>query len=113
MKAKYVRIGKNVKKYRAIAEWKQAELAEKTGFTTSHIGQIETASGIPSVEALIKIADALGVTMDEICYGSVKNSAGYLADEFNRLTEGMDIHQKRCAIDMAVAVWEHLCKFNK
>jgi len=37
------------------------QLAEMTSYSRNHIQQIETACAIPSVDALIDIADALNI----------------------------------------------------
>ena len=113
MGADYVQLGKNVRKYRRIADLTQAQLANLTGYTESHIGSIEKANGIPSYEALVKIADALNVTMDQLSYGSIRNWNGYLAQEYLRLTEGLDKEDEQFAVDMIVALLEQIRKHSK
>lgn len=110
MSADYVKLGQNVKKYRRMANLTQEQLAEKSGYTNSHIGQIENAHGIPSFDAVVSIADALDVTMDQLVYGSMKNSDGYFVQEMLRLTNGFDRKQKDFVIDMIVALCEQMKK---
>ncbi len=105
MKENYKVLGKNIRKYRRAADFTQEQLADMIGYTGSHVGSIENATGIPSLEMLFRIANALHITLDQICYGSVDNPDGYLMSEFNRLTEGYDTNKKRCAVEIAVSVW--------
>ena len=62
----YKTFGINVRKYRRLKEMSQELLAEKCGCSNSHIGQIENARGIPSLEMSVNIANALGVTVDQL-----------------------------------------------
>lgn len=61
----YKRLGDNVRKYRKIAGLTQEQLAEMIGCSNSHIGQIENGRGIPSLDIMVKIANALGVMVDQ------------------------------------------------
>ena len=69
----YIAVGKKIRKYRRFAGLRQVDLAEKTGYSDSYIGQLENARTTPSVEALVAIASVLSVTVDQllvkdICY---------------------------------------------
>ena len=61
----YKKLGANVRKYRKIAGLTQEELAEIIGCSNSHIGQIENGRGVPSLDMMVKIANALGVMIDQ------------------------------------------------
>ncbi len=113
MNTNYELLGKSVRKYRLLADLTQEKLGELAGVSLSHINAIENANGIPSIEVVVSIAEVLNVTMDQLFYGSISNSSGYLMDEFNRLTEGYDVEQKRLVINMASAVWEQYNKYTK
>lgn len=54
----YITLGKNVRKYRLILGFSQEELAGKCGCSNSHIGQIENARGIPSLDMVVRIANS-------------------------------------------------------
>lgn len=49
--------------------WSQTDLADKTGTTLSHINKIETGKYKPSFEALVALAKALEVSLDDLVYG--------------------------------------------
>ena len=59
-------IGKKIKEYRKINKFTQETLGEKAGFHYSYIGQVERGEKEPSLKALNKIADALGVGVDKL-----------------------------------------------
>ena len=48
----------------------QAELAELADLSTPYISHIETGIKKPSLESIIKIANVLGVSVDELCSNS-------------------------------------------
>ena len=62
----YITLGKNVRKYRLILGFSQEELAGKCSCSNSHIGQIENAHGIPSLDMVVRIANSLSVTVAQL-----------------------------------------------
>ena len=58
----YVKIGLNIMYYRKERGITQMELAEMTSYSRNHIQQIETACAVPSVDALLDIAEALDIS---------------------------------------------------
>ena len=67
----YQLLGKNIRKYRIQLGMKQDELAEQVGCTSSHIGQIENNRGIPSLEMIVNIANALHTIVDQLVIDSL------------------------------------------
>lgn len=59
-------IGRNIRKYRLMKKLRQEDLAERTNLTNNYIGAIERGEKIPSLETLIVIINALGVSADMI-----------------------------------------------
>lgn len=57
----YVKIGLNILHYRKERGLTQLQLAEMTSLSRNHIQKIETAAAIPSLKALLEIAEALDV----------------------------------------------------
>ena len=75
MSVDYVAIGNRIKEFRKAKGWTQAELAERSNVEPSNISHIERAATKLSLPTMINIANALGVTLDEIAYGNlVKNT---------------------------------------
>lgn len=62
----YISLGNNIRKYRLMRGMRQTDLAEKCNCSDSHIGQIERACGIPSLDMIVRVANALDVTVDQL-----------------------------------------------
>lgn len=59
-------LGKRIKKYRISKNWTQQQLGEKCDITPTNISHIERAQINPSLETLVKIANALEIGIDEL-----------------------------------------------
>ena len=60
-------LAKRVKEYRKQKGLTQQKLAEKTGLSFNTITKIEQGIGdSPTLKTLVKLADALGVSIDEL-----------------------------------------------
>lgn len=70
MKVNFTQIGKRIAEIRKAQHISQMELAEMTDLSISYISHIETAKKKPSIETLIKIVNALNITMDELLCGN-------------------------------------------
>lgn len=66
----YKRLGLNIRKFRLLMGMKQEELAEAVDCTGSHIGQVERGQGVPSLEMVVKIANSLHVSVDQLLLDS-------------------------------------------
>lgn len=66
----YISLGIKIKKYRLMQGMRQADLAVKCDCSDSHIGQIENARGVPSLDMVVRIANALDVTVDQLLCSS-------------------------------------------
>ena len=64
----YKFLGKNIKKRRKELKMTQQDLADKSGLSLNFIGKIEVAFSKPSLDALIDIADAVDISVSELCY---------------------------------------------
>ncbi len=71
----YVSIGNRIKEIRIAKGWTQAKLAEESGVEPSNISHIERAATKLSLPTMVNIANALGVSLDEIAYGSLVKSS--------------------------------------
>lgn len=70
----YIVIGKRIRELRKQRKWTQALLAEYSEVEPSNISHIERAATKLSLPTLIKIANALEVSLDELVYGNLKKS---------------------------------------
>lgn len=72
----YELLGKEIRKQRKAKKYTLEQLAEKLDVSTTFIGQIERAKGIPSLETLVKIANVLEVSVDSLLFGDLNNKSG-------------------------------------
>lgn len=74
-------IGANIRRIRTAQKMTQSALAEKSGVSVQMINQIEWGTKVPSVPTLVRIAQALQCSTDEILSeegqdGAINKSAG-------------------------------------
>lgn len=84
----YTQIGKQIKLQRVKLSKTQDQLAEEVNISQKYLSQIEIGKSKPRVEVLIKIANALGVSLD------------YLAQDI--LTDTNNIHINSVILNMQV-----------
>ncbi len=60
------KIGTRLRKFRYSLDLTQQRLGEKADLHYSYIGQVERGDKTPSLKALIKIADALNISVEEL-----------------------------------------------
>ncbi len=85
MEINYSSIGKKIRTARIALGWTQAKLAEESGVEPSNISHIERAATKLSLPTLINIANALGVSLDELVYGSLVRNEHISVNEINAL----------------------------
>ena len=72
----YVLLGEQIRKQRKKKNLTLEQLAEKLDVSTTFIGQIERAKGIPSLETFVKIANVLEISTDSLLFGDLNNDSG-------------------------------------
>ena len=108
MELDYKAIGKRIKIARIKADLTQERLAEMVEISPTHMSNIETGTTRVSLTAIVSLANALSVTVDDLLCDSVvkakvqfeKDIAGILAD--------CDEYEIRMIKDMAKALKETL-----
>ena len=63
----YVSVGDNIRRCRKEKGWTQARLAQELQVSQQMIGQFEKSKNPPKISTLLKIADALGVSVQSLC----------------------------------------------
>ena len=93
-------IGYRIKEVREQNHVSQAQLAEMTDLSVSYISHIETGRKKPSLESLVRIASALGITLDRILLGNqVADLKDYLP-EIRNLMKDCSPYEKAVILDM-------------
>lgn len=66
-------IGKSIKVNRIAQNYTQKQLAQKIGVTHAAISYWENGVNIPNVKDCWLLADALGITIDELVWRDLRN----------------------------------------
>jgi len=91
----YSQLGKRIKQQRILARMTQEKLAEKAGISLSFLGHIERGTRKASLDTVVKICNALGVSPNMLLQDSLdsdllSNSAGLSAVHHRLLREIAD-----------------------
>lgn len=101
----YANIGKNIRKERKKQHLTIAQLAEKSDISDNFMGNIERGTDIPSLETVVKIANALLVDMntllsDELYVCGEPKQIDKTAAELNKYLSSLDEEKRRCVLEI-------------
>ena len=108
MSLNYKLIGQRLKESRMQKRISQAELAELIDMSVSYISHIETAKKQASLEALVRIANVLGVTVDHMLNGNQTSDPAEYRTDLVQLIEGCTSYEKRIIYEIASAAKKSL-----
>ena len=92
----YAELGQRIRKYRQSAHMTQEQLGEKIDMATSNISHIERATTQVSLPSLVKIANALNVSLDQlVCDSLSAMSSAYLDRDIAELLESCTPKEKK------------------
>ena len=104
-------IGKRIQEVRKQQEMTQAELAALTDMSDSYISYIETAKKQASLESLVRISNALGITVDELLSGNqLHNPTDYQTD-IDLLMEECSLLERRFIYEL-ISVAKYIIRNN-
>ncbi len=106
----YRRLGKRIGDLRRDRKLSQSQLAELANLTDSYISYIETGRKKASLESLVKIAGALGVTLDRILLGNQQNDLKDYLSELELLMKDCSPYEKAIIYDMVKSIKNSLIK---
>ncbi len=92
----YELLGRKIRQQRKEKKYTLEQLAEKLDISTTFIGQIERAKGIPSLETLVKIANILEISTDNLLFGDLNSKSGnnHFIKKVEELTETFTPNEK-------------------
>ena len=104
----YELLGNQIRKQRKLKKYTLEQLAERLEVSTTFIGQIERAKGIPSLETLVKLANVLEVSVDSLLFGDLKAGAGdsHFVNCILEMTEGFSSTEKELLLKAISAFCE-------
>ena len=106
----YAAMGKRIQKVRKQRKLTQARLAEQVGLEKSNISHIECGVSKPSIDALINIANELGVTLDALTCDSLDVERKTYENELIRLTKDCTTEELRFLTDTLTGMLDTLRK---
>ena len=103
MRIDYALIGRRVRETRKQQKISQERLAELTDVSVGYISHIETARKKASLSMLIRIANALGITVDELLNGNqIYNPNDYQTD-IDQIMDDCSLLEKRMIFELICA----------
>ena len=105
----YKALGKRIKEQRLRRHLTQEQLGEMVGVNTSTISHIERATTQVSLSSLVKIANALDTTLDQLVCDSLCSVADiYVEQDISNLLEGCSLAEKQIIKDIVIATKKSL-----
>ena len=105
----YKALGKRIKEQRLKRHLTQEKLGEIVCVNTSNISHIERATTQVSLSSLVKIANALGTTLDQLTCDSLHSVADlYVEQDITNLLEGCSLAERQIIKDIIVATKKSL-----
>ena len=104
MELDYKAIGKRIKIARIKADMKQEHLAEKSGLSPTHVSNVETGTTKVSLSSIVSLANALGVTVDDLLCDSLIHARVQFEQDIAELLENCDNYEIRMVKDMTEAL---------
>ena len=108
MELDYKAIGKRIKIARIKADLTQERLAEMVEISPTHMSNIETGTTRVSLTAIVSLANALSVTVDDLLCDSVVKSRVQFDKDIAGILADCDEYEIRMVKDMAQALKETL-----
>ena len=103
MQVNYQYIGQRIRQERLRHRLSQEQLAELTGSSPQYISHIETARKKASLEMILKIANSLDVSVDQLIADNLTSNQ-YKGDvELSRLFIGCTQYEQRIILEIATA----------
>ena len=113
MSIDYKSIGKRIKTARIRLDMTQERLAEQVNLSPSHLSNIETGTTKVSLPTIIKLANALQVSVDSLLADSVVQSKAVFEEDIQTILSDCDDYESRVIADIAAATKKTLRKEAK
>ena len=113
MELDYKAIGKRIKIARIKADLTQEKLSEMVGVSPTHMSNVETGTTRVSLTTIVGIANALGITSDDLLCDSVIKAKVQFEKDIALVLEDCDEYEIRVIRDLAAATKETLRRDEK
>ena len=99
----YEAIGQRSRQYRQAKRLSQEMLSEKADVTPAHFSHIERGHTKPSLPTLIRIANALDITIDDLLCDNVDKSRHVRVKDVDRLLEDCTPQEMKALTEILTA----------
>lgn len=99
----YQAIGQRIRQYRQEKGLSQEILSEKADVTPAHFSHIERGHTKPSLPTLIRIANALDITIDDLLCDNVEKSRHVRIKDVDRLLEDCTPQEMKALTEVLIA----------
>lgn len=113
MELDYKAIGKRIKIARIKTDLTQEKLSEMVGVSPTHMSNVETGTTRVSLTTIVRIANALGITSDDLLCDSVIKAKVQFEKDIALVLEDCDEYEIRVIRDLAAAAKETLRRDEK
>lgn len=96
--------GKQLQKYRERAGYSQEALAEKIECSTIFISYIERGEKSPSLDTLVKLANALDISIDILLGKDLKNYSSEKLKQIGEQLKKLPVSEQQKLLDMMEAL---------
>ena len=104
MKLDFYTVGQRIRRLRRRKKLSQATLAEKVDVSATYISHLENGMKFMSVETLIALANALGVSTDTILCDSLDQQLSACVTEFEIILKDCTNFERRVILDNARSI---------
>ncbi|MEK3879194.1 helix-turn-helix domain-containing protein [Paenibacillus sp. FSL M7-0420] len=104
----YALLGARLRQERQRLNMTQEKLAEMVDISHAYIGQIERAERSVTLDTLVRLANQLGVTIDDLLHESIEISDEFYANKINKLLNNRSSKEQKMALEMLELMFLHL-----
>jgi len=104
----YRLLGARLKKERLKNEWTQEKLAEKIDVSHAYIGQIERGERALTLDTLVRLANRLGITVDDLLNDSIEKSNEHYVNKIRQIVVKRSEKEQQMALEMIKLMFSHL-----
>ena len=112
MELNYEHIGRRIREERTKAGFSQAKLAEMADSSPQYISHIENARKKASLEIIVRIANALDISVDRLLSGNLSVCSYRPDNELSELISDCSNYERSVMLDIVLAV-RHSLKKNR
>ena len=112
MQINYILLGQRIRAIRTKKGISQMELAERVNRSAAYMSYVETAYKVCSLDTLVRVANALNVSTDDLLVDSLTNTIKVSNYEFADILADCSDYELRVLLDMVKAAKQALREYK-